>query len=290
MEVFLQTVLNGLIIGGTYALMAVGLTFLLGFMDLVNFSHGEFYMLGAYFTYLLIVQAGLPHLLGIPLAIFIAFLLGLVVERVFLRPIWHRGVLIRMLMTVGLMIALPNLVTVILTAIPRKVPSPVQADTVMLGPLRIAPVHFVIVAVAVLIILLLHQFMQRTKTGKAMRATFQDKDVAASMGVNTKRIYSLTFGLGCAMAAAGGALLSMIYNVMPTMGTLTTSKAFAVVILGGLGNFAGAIIGALIVGVSESLAGTFISTGYKDAVAFILLVLILMIKPSGIMGKKGGIE
>ncbi|MEL7609156.1 MAG: branched-chain amino acid ABC transporter permease [Bacillota bacterium] len=290
MEVFLQTVLNGLIIGGTYALMAVGLTFLLGFMDLVNFSHGEFYMLGAYFTYLLIVQLGLPHVLGIPLAICIAFLLGLVVERVLLRPIWHKGVMIRMLMTVGLMIALPNLITVILTAIPRKVPSPVQADTVVLGPLRIAPVQFVIVVVAVLIILLLHQFMQRTKTGKAMRATFQDKDVAAAMGINTKRIYSLTFGLGCAMAAAGGALLSMIYNVMPTMGTLTSSKAFAVVILGGLGNFAGAIVGALIVGVSESLAATFISTGYKDAVAFILLILILMVKPSGIMGKRGGIE
>ncbi len=290
MELFLQAVLNGLIIGGTYALMAIGLTFLLGFMELVNYSHGEFYMLGAYFTYFLIVELGLPHLLGIPLAIIIAFLLGLVVERVLLRPIWHKGVLIRMLMTVGLMITLPNLVTVTLTAIPRKVPSPVQADTVIIGPLRIAPVQFVIVAVSVLIILLLHQFMQRTKTGKSMRATFQDREVAGAMGINTKRVYSLTFGLGCAMAAAGGALLSMIYNVMPTMGTLTTSKALAVVILGGLGNFAGAIIGALVVGVSESLAGTFISTGYKDAVAFVLLLLILMVKPSGIMGKKGGIE
>ena len=112
MELFLQAVLNGLIIGGTYALMAIGLTFLLGFMELVNYSHGEFYMLGAYFTYFLIVELGLPHLLGIPLAIIIAFLLGLVVERVLLRPIWHKGVLIRMLMTVGLMITLPNLVTV----------------------------------------------------------------------------------------------------------------------------------------------------------------------------------
>lgn len=290
MAVFLQTVLNGLIIGGTYALMAVGLTFVMGFMDLVNYAHGEFYMLGAYFTYLLVVSAGVPHLIGIPLAIAIAFLLGLLVEKLFLRKLWSKDLLIRLLMTVGLMIVFPNLVTVLLTAIPRKVPSPVQAQAVIVGPLRIAPVHFLIVAVSILMIVLLHQFMQRTKTGKAMRATFQDKDVAAAMGINTKRIYAVTFALGSAMAAAAGSLLSMVYNVMPTMGALTSAKSFAVVILGGLGNFAGAIIGALIVGVSEALAGTFISTGYKDAVAFVLLLLILMVKPSGIMGKKGGVE
>ena len=290
MSVVPQVILNGLIIGGTYALMAVGLTFLLGFMDLVNMAHGELYMLGAYFTFFFIVTAGLPHVIGIPLAIVVAFLFGLGVERVFLRPLWDKDILIRMLMTVGISIALPNLVTVLVTALPRKVPSPIQANPVVIGPLRIAPVQFVIVTVSILLIISFHLFMQRTKTGKAMRATFQDKEVAAAMGINTKRIYAFTFAIGCAMAAASGALLSMVYNVTPTMGSMASSKSFAVVILGGLGNFAGAIIGALIVGVTESFASTYISTGYKDAVAFVLLILILMIKPSGIMGKKGGVE
>ena len=285
-----QVIFNGLIIGGTYALMAIGLTFLLGFMDLVNQAHGELYMLGAYFTYWFIELLGIPHLLGIPMAIAAAFLLGLIIEWVFLRKLWDKDILMRLLMTVGLMITLPNLITVLVTAIPRKVSSPVRASPLILGPLRIAPIQFVIVTVSILIIVLFHMFMQRSKTGKAMRATFQDKEVASAMGINTKRIYSVTFALGCAMAAASGSLLSMQYSVMPSMGGLVSSKSFAVVILGGLGNFAGAVLGALIIGVAESFASTFISTGYKDAIAFIILILILLVKPSGIMGKRGGVE
>lgn len=290
MELITQTIFNGLIIGGTYALMAIGHTFVLGFMDLPNYAHGEFYMLGAYFTFYLVSHFGLPHLVGLPLAWLLAFLLGLVVERVMLRPVWDRGVLVRMLMSISLVYIFPNLVTVLVTAIPRKVPTPVATSTLYIGSLRIAPVQFVIAAVAVILIVIMHIYMQKTKSGKAMRATFLDKDVAASMGINIKRVYAITFGIGCAMSAAAGSLLSMVYNVMPTMGTLPTSRSFAVVVLGGLGSFAGAIIGALTVGITESLAATYISTGYKDAVAFVLLILILMIKPSGLTGKKGGVE
>ncbi len=290
MNIFLQTIINGVIVGGTYALMAVGLTFVLGFMDLVNFAHGELYMLGAYFTYFFVVTIALPHIIGIPLAILVAMLLGLLIERFLLRPVWDKDILIRMLLTVGLMILIPNVITVMLTAVPKKVPPPFTMSPFILGNVRVAPIQLLIVLVSVFIIVLFHLFMQRTRLGKAMRATFQDKEVAMAMGIDTKKIYAYTFSIGCGMAAAGGAMLSMIYNVFPAMGAITTTKAFAVVILGGLGNFAGAILGALIVGVSESIAGTYISSGYKDAVAFILLVLILMVKPSGIMGKKGGIE
>jgi branched-chain amino acid transport system permease protein len=132
--------------------------------------------------------------------------------------------------------------------------------------------------------------MKYTETGMAMRATFQDRDVANAYGVDVKRVYGFTFAIGAAMAAAGGALLSTVYLITPTMGDAVTNKAFAVVILGGLGNFMGAIVGAFVVGITETFGATYLIGGYKDAIAFVLLVLILVIKPTGIMGKGKGVE
>jgi len=290
MEALLQTLANGIIIGGTYALMAVGLTMIFGFMDLVNFAHGELYMLGAYFAFTFIVLFGLPVWAGLALAVLTVMLLGYLLDRVLFRPLRGQDILVRMLTTVGLMIIFPNVAILVWNPVPKRVPMPLEAQPLIVGPIRLAPVHLMVVLVAVGVIVGFHLFMQHTKTGTAMRATFQDREVAAAMGVDVEGIYGYTFAIGAGMAAAGGALLSMVYIIMPTMGAMATTKAFAVVILGGLGNFMGAILGALIIGVSETFAATYAITGYKDAVAFILLVLILLLKPSGILGKARSVE
>ncbi|MCL5045608.1 MAG: branched-chain amino acid ABC transporter permease [Actinobacteria bacterium] len=290
MEILPQTIANGIIIGGTYALMAIGLTLVFGFMDLVNFAHGELYMLGAYFAFTFIVGMGMPYLIGLPLAAAAVMVLGYLLDRVLFRPLRGQDTLVRMLTTVGLSIILPNLAIIIWNPVPKRVPIPIQANPLVLGSVRLAPVHLMVVLVAFAVIVAFHLFLQYTKGGTAMRATFQDPEVAAAMGIDIDRIYGYTFAIGVGMAAIGGALLSMVYIIMPTMGSMATMKAFAVVILGGLGNFMGAIVGALIIGISETLAATYASTGYKDGVAFLLLVLILLVKPSGILGKARGVE
>lgn len=285
-----QTLANGIIISGTYALMAVGLTMIFGFMDLVNFAHGELYMLGAYLSFTFIVQMGLRVWVGVPLAVLSVMALGYVLDLVLFRPLRGQDALVRMLSTVGLMIVLPNLAILIWNPVPKRVPVPIESNPLVAGPIRLSPIHMIVVLVALGAILVFHLFMQYTKIGTAMRATFQDREVAAAMGVHVDQIYGYALAIGAGMAAAGGALLSMVYIVMPTMGSVATTKAFAVVILGGLGNFMGAILGALIIGISETLAATYAIAGYKDAVAFLLLVLTLLVKPSGILGKARGVE
>jgi branched-chain amino acid transport system permease protein len=289
-EMLFQTLANGIIISGTYALMAVGLTMIFGFMDLVNFAHGELYMLGAYLSFTFIVQMGLRVWVGVPLAVLSVMALGYVLDLVLFRPLRGQDALVRMLSTVGLMIVLPNLAILIWNPVPKRVPVPIESNPLVAGPIRLSPIHMIVVLVALGAILVFHLFMQYTKIGTAMRATFQDREVAAAMGVHVDQIYGYALAIGAGMAAAGGALLSMVYIVMPTMGSVATTKAFAVVILGGLGNFMGAILGALIIGISETLAATYAIAGYKDAVAFLLLVLTLLVKPSGILGKARGVE
>lgn len=293
----LQTVANGIVIGGCYALTAVGLTLIFGFMGLVNFAHGEIYMLGAYFAFTFIVLLKLPYISGILLAILVVMLLGYLFEWSLFAPLRTGNVeeshTASMLTTVGLMIALQNIAIVIWNASQKRVPVPQQFEASVIQlfeSIRISPIYLIILVVAVLIIVLAHLIIQYTKVGCAMRATFQDKETVGLMGVDAKRIFGFTMALGSGLAASGGALLSMIYIISPTMGALATLKAFAIVNLGGHGSFMGAIVGALILGVSETITATYISAGYKDAVAFIILLGILVVKPSGIFGKVRGVE
>jgi branched-chain amino acid transport system permease protein len=291
---FIQTVLNGVVIGGTYALMAVGLTLIFGFMKVVNFAHGELYMIGAYFAYSFIVMMGLPFVIGFPLAILAGVLLGYVLDFLLFRPLRRRDPapfsMMTMLTTIGLVILFQNVVLLIWNPVPKRIPVPVDLGAIRLGGLGFRPSQVIVAALAIALIFAAHQFMQRTTTGMAMRATFQDPDVAALMGVKVERIYSLTFSLGAGLAAAGGALLGMVFLITPTMGQLATLKAFTVVILGGLGSFAGAVAGALVVGSAESLTATYASSGYADAVAFLLLLVILIVRPQGLLGRRMGVE
>jgi branched-chain amino acid transport system permease protein len=289
-----QTLSNGIVIGGTYALMAVGLTLIFGFMKLVNFAHGELYMLGAYFAYTFVVGLGLPFAVGFPLAIIGGILTGYVLDLVLFRPLRRRDPapfsMMTMLTTIGLVMLLQNLALLIWNPVPKRIPVPIQLGTLRVGELGFRPAQVIVAAAAILLIVAAHQFMQRSKIGVGMRATFQDSDVAALMGVNVERMYSLTFAFGAGLAASGGALLGMVFLITPTMGQLATLKAFTVVILGGLGSFIGAIAGAMIVGAAESLTATYGSSGYAEAVAFVLLLGILVLRPQGLLGRKSGVE
>jgi branched-chain amino acid transport system permease protein len=291
---FIQTIFNGIIIGGTYALMAVGLTLIFGFMKLVNFAHGELYMLGAYFAYSLIVGAGLPFLIGFPLAIVGGVVVGYVLDVVLFRPLRHRDPepfsMMAMLTTIGLVILFQNVAQLIWNPVPKRIPPPLDIGAIQVGSLGFRPSQLIVAILAIVVIAAAHQFMQRTTPGLAMRATFQDPEVASLMGVSVDRIYSLTFALGAGLAAAGGALLGMVFLITPTMGALASLKAFTVVILGGLGSFMGAVLGALVVGSAESLTATYVSSGYAEAVAFLLLLVILIVRPQGILGRRAGVE
>lgn len=290
MEQVLQTLANGLVIGGTYALMAVGLTLIFGYMDLVNFAHGELYMLGGFAAYTLIVLLGVPFWLGFPLAVVAVAAFGLVLDRALFKPLRGQGVMVGIITTIGLAIILQNAALLIWNPVPKRLPEPIAAGSVAIGSVRLAPVQLLVAVLALLIIVAARLVMQRTRLGMAVRATFQDAEAAALMGVPVERVYSGTFASGAGLAAAGGALLGTVFLITPTMGELAVLKAFTVVILGGLGNFTGAAVGGLVVGSVESLAATYISAGYKDAIAFLLLLVILVVRPQGILGRAPALE
>jgi len=283
----LQQVSNGLVLGSAYALMAIGLTMIFGLMEVVNFAHGELYMLGAFFSYTLCAMAGLNYFLSIAIGIAGVMLLGLVFERIALKPLRDQNIMTTVLITIGLGIFLQNTALTIWGPIPRNMPIPFTRGAITFGSVYLTRERIFAVFVTVLAILSMHLMLRKTKLGKAMRATFQIKDAAALVGVNIDHIYAFTFTIGSGLAALAGALLGTIFLVQPGMGKLVVLKAFIVVILGGLGSFLGAICGGLILGVAESLGAGFISTGYKDAVGFVLVILILLFRPSGLFGKKG---
>lgn len=290
MDQLLQVLANGLVIGGSYALMAVGLTLIFGYMDLVNFAHGELYMLGGFAAYTFLVLVGLPFLVGFPVAVIAVMALGYLLDRVVLKPLRGRGVMSGILTTIGLAIILQNAALLIWNPVPKRLPVPIDAGVLQLGPVRLGTVQLLAAVLAFAIIGGAGLFMRRSRSGMAMRAAFQDPDAAALMGLSVDRIYAATFAGGAGLAAAGGALLGMVFLITPTMGEIANLKAFTVVILGGLGNFAGAAVAGVLVGTVESASATYISSGYKDAIAFVLLIVVLSLRPQGILGRAPGVE
>lgn len=290
MDQLLQVLANGLVIGGSYALMAVGLTLIFGYMDLVNFAHGELYMLGGFAAYTFLVMLGLPFLVGFPAAVVSVMAFGYLLDRVVLKPLRGRGVMAGILTTIGLAIILQNAALLIWNPVPKRLPVPIEAGVLQLGPVRLGTIQLLAAVLAFAIIGGAGLFMRRSRSGIAVRATFQDPDAAALMGLSVDRIYAATFAGGAGLAAAGGALLGMVFLITPTMGEIANLKAFTVVILGGLGNFAGAAVAGILVGTVESVSATYISSGYKDAIAFLLLIVVLSLRPQGILGRAPGVE
>lgn len=283
---FLQHALNALILGGTYALLGIGLTLIFGIMRVVNFTHGELYAFGAYMAYMAVMLLGINFFAALVLAIALGVLLGAAVEFVLLRNLRGADIDTTMLVMIGAWIALQNSEQLAWSGVAKSIDNPFPTAPLVIGPVSVSYNRVFVFIVALALIGATYALINRTRLGKAMRATFQDRDTAALMGVNINSIYTATFALGSGLAAAAGALLGPVFVVYPTMGDLATSKAFAIVILGGLGSIPGATIGGFILAFIEELGAGYISSGYRDGMGFLLIILILLIKPTGLFAQK----
>jgi branched-chain amino acid transport system permease protein len=285
LEALPQHLVNGLVLGGTYALLGIGLTLIFGLMNLVNFAHGELYTLGAYATFAALTLGGLNFFAAVAAAIVAGALAGALCERVLLRPLRDESIDTTMLVMIGLWIVLQNGELLAWGGVARSIPHPFPTAPIVVGPVGIAPLRLFVVVTALALIAAAWLVIQRTRLGTAMRATFQDRETAALMGVKIGRIHTATFAFGSALAAAAGALLGPIFLAYPSMGDLASLKAFSVVILGGLGNLPGATIGGLLLGIAEELGAGYVSSGYRDAVGFVIIILVLLFRPSGLFAR-----
>ncbi|MGH7355540.1 MAG: branched-chain amino acid ABC transporter permease [Candidatus Rokuibacteriota bacterium] len=285
MEQLSQHLVNGLVLGGTYALLGIGLTLIFGLMNVVNFAHGEFYTLGAYGAFAALALAGTGFVVAVLAAIAIGALGGALLERVLLRPLRAESIDTVMLVMIGVWIALQNGELLVWGGVAKSIPHPFPTAPLTWGPLGIAPLRVFVFVAALSLIAAAHLLIQKTRLGRAMRATFQDRDTAALMGVRIHRIHTATFAFGSALAAAAGALLGPVFLAYPSMGDLASLKAFSVVILGGLGSLWGATFGGLILGVAEELGAGYISSGYRDAVGFVIIIVVLLLRPSGLFAR-----
>lgn len=286
MEQFLQHLLNALVLGGTYALLGIGLTLIFGIMRVVNFTHGELYAFGAYMMYALVALAGLNFFLSLALAVVLGVALGAAVEFLLLRRLRGADIDTTMLVMIGAWIAMQNAEQLAWTGVARSIPNPFPATPLVLGSVSVSWARVFVFFVALALIAGTYVLINRTRLGKAMRATFQDRDTAALMGIQIGRIYTATFALGSGLAAAAGALLGPVFVAVPTMGDLAAAKAFAIVILGGLGSIPGATLGGFILALAEELGAGYLSSGYRDAMGFLLIMLILLFKPTGLFAQK----
>ena len=285
MDQFLQHLVNALVLGGTYALLGIGLTLIFGIMRIVNFTHGEFYTFGAYMVYLFAMVLELNFFLSLFAAVMLGLVLGAAVEYVLLRPLRDASVDTTMLVMTGAWIAMQNTELLVWGGVAKSVTHPFPVAPLVLGPISISWIRVFVFVIAVLLIVAAHLLIHKTRLGKAMRSTFQDRETAALMGVNINAIHMATFALGSGLAAAAGALLGPVYVLSPAMGDMVALKAFAIVILGGLGNFMGAALGGLILALVEEMGAGYISSGYRDAIGFLIIIAVLIYKPTGLFAR-----
>ena len=254
-------------------------------MNVVNFAHGEFYTLGAYATFAALVLGSVNFFLAIPIAIAVGAAAGALCDRVLLRPLRGQSIDTVMLVMIGVWIAMQNAELLGWGGVAKNIPTPLPSQPLSAGPLSVAPLRLFVFGVSGLLILGAHLLLAKTRLGRAMRATFQDRDTAALMGVDIDWVHTITFAFGAGLAAAAGALLGPVFLLYPSMGDLASLKAFSVVILGGLGNFAGAALGGIVLGIAEELGAGYISSGYRDAMGFLLIIAVLLFKPTGLFAR-----
>jgi branched-chain amino acid transport system permease protein len=281
----LQHLVNALILGSTYALLGIGLTLIFGIMRVVNFTHGELYALGAYAVFFLEVSLGVNFFLALVLAVIIGCAVGAAIEFVLLRPLLDADIDTTMLVMIGAWIVMQNTELFYWGGVSKAIMTPFPDEPLQVGPIFVSWLRLFVLVMALILIAATYLLINRTKLGKAMRATFQDRDTAALMGVNVKGIYTATFAIGSGLAAAAGALLGPVFLVTPSMGDLASLKAFAIVILGGLGNITGATLGGFILAFVEEIGAGYISSGYRDAMGFLIIIIVLLFKPTGLFAR-----
>ncbi len=282
-----QAIVSGLLLGTVYGLIGIGLAIIFGVMDVVNFAHGEMVMVGMYVAVVAFTQLGVDPFLSVVLSAPLLFLLGVFVQHLLVRPTvgTRRADSAQTLVTVGLGLMLANLALLIFSANFYTIQTPYAREVLRVAGISLSWTLLGSFVVTALLTGAFYLFFLRTDVGKSMRATALNREAALLMGINVDRMSALAFGMGAALAGAAGSLLAPIYYVFPYVGGLFTLRAFAVVILGGMRSVSGAIFGGLVLGVGEALGTIFVGTGWKDAIAFGLLILVLMLRPRGLFGR-----
>lgn len=285
MVLFGQSVVSGILLGSMYALIALGMTLIMGVMKIINLAHGAIVMVGMYVTYVCFQQFGIDPYLGLFIAMLAAFFLGCLIQKYMINVLVKVESILpqnQVLLTIGIMLVLTEIARLIFKSDYRSVATGYSSKTIFWADMSISVPMLIGFFIAITFTTLLHLFLTKTDLGKSIRATAQDRDAAVYMGVNASRITVITFGIGSALAAAGGSLLLPIFYLYPDVGQLFNAKSFIITILGGMGSTMGAIIGAIILGTAESLGATYISMGYKDLVGLIMFILVLLFLPGGL--------
>lgn len=285
-----ELLFQGLVRGAMYALMGIGLSLIFGILGIVNFSHGEFFMLGTYAMYFVAVALGLPFLLGVAAAAAMLFLVGVVIERGLVEPLRRRAgrdwLLDSFVLTIGLMVILQNLALIGFGSTRRGITTMIPGSFTV-GNVVITYERLAILALAVVIVGLLAAYVKYTSMGKAIRATAQHPEAAQTLGISVNRIYTIAFGIGAGLAGAAGALLISIFPAFPTVGYQPVLKSFAVVILGGLGNIPGAIAAGFLLGIIEAYAIFFMTAGWQAVLTPIIIIVVLIFRPQGLFTAQG---
>lgn len=289
-EIFLQHLANGISLGSMYALIAIGYTLVYGILRLINFAHGDIFMMAAYFAFYGIAVFSMPWYVAILMSIVLTIVLGMSIEKAAYKPIRNAPKISVLISAIGVSFFLENLATVIFGGVPKAFPKvDFFTENIMIGSVTIQRLTIIIPIVTIIVLVGLVYLINYTKIGMAMRAVSKDYETSSLMSIDINKTISFTFGIGSALAAVGGILWSFKFpSLLPLMGIMPGIKCFIAAVIGGIGNVKGAVIGGFILGVGEILIVAFFPTysGYRDAFAFILLIMILLFKPTGIMGEQ----
>jgi Branched-chain amino acid ABC-type transport system, permease components len=285
MGVYEQLIINGILTGGVFAIIAVGLTLVFGVMNIINFAHGEFLMIAMYLTYWMNVKMGMDPFVGILIIFPIMFIIGIAVYKITLNPIINSREELTILMTVAIMIFLQNLALMLWSADVRSLSISYSSSTIALGSSSLSLTKIASFAVTILMSVGLMVFLNRTWLGRSIKAISQNRDAAKLMGVDTVKTYMYAFGIGIGTVGIAGAALSTMYGIYPLIGQQFGTVAFVVVVLGGLGNIPGAIIGGLLIGIVDAISGFLLPVGFNQAVYLMIFIAVLLLRPNGILGK-----
>lgn len=293
-SLFLQQLVNGITLGGVYALIAVGYTMVYGVIQLINFAHGEIYMLGAFLAYSMVTVLGLPFLAAFILTILICSGFGIILDFIAYRPLRKAPRLAALITAIGMSIFLQNLAMMIwgsqIKSYPRDVLPEIFSKTAWnVGDVTLSWLQIFMLVITIVSMAILHLVIHRTRIGTAMRAVSQDKTTSALMGIGVNRVISFTFAVGSAMGGMAGILVGLYYNaIFPTMGYIAGIKAFAAAVLGGIGSVPGAMLGGGVLGIAEVIGAGYISSEYRDGISYAVMIAVILFKPAGLIGRQIG--